>query len=74
MTVASETSRQSAWLTRLATPLEPKRLPFYVRTPDEPGVLVGWYWQPADADEPEPLGSNVFFAQAALERARRRMQ
>jgi hypothetical protein len=66
-----ETSRQSGWLHRLAEALEPARLPFYVRAPDEPGVLVGWYWQPAGADEPVPLGSNVFLAQAALERARR---
>jgi hypothetical protein len=59
MSVAVETSRQSAWLSRLARALEPERLPFYVRTPEEPGVLVGWYWQPAGAPEPQPLGSNA---------------
>jgi hypothetical protein len=33
-------------------------------------VLVGWFWQPAGAPEPQPLGSNVFLAQRALERVR----
>jgi hypothetical protein len=60
-------SREQAFLARLARPLQPARQPYYVRAPMRPGELVGWYWQPKGAAAPEPLGSNVYFAQASLE-------
>jgi hypothetical protein len=45
-------------LARIARPLKPARAPFYVQHPTRELVLVGWWWQPADADSPEPLGHN----------------
>jgi hypothetical protein len=59
-------ARDTAFLHRIAAPLQPTVAPYYVRHPTHLGELVGWYWQPAGADTPEPLGANVFLAQAML--------
>jgi hypothetical protein len=59
-------TREQSFLARLARPLRPTELPYYVRAPMRPGELVGWYWVP-NGSGPEPLGSNVYFAQRALE-------
>jgi hypothetical protein len=45
----------------------PAKLPYYVSQPG-PGQLAGWFWQPAGAPRPEALGSNAYYAEAALER------
>jgi hypothetical protein len=57
---------QARFLARIAEPLEPARLPFFIKAPTRPRQMPGWYVE-LQAGQPTPLGSNVYFAQSALE-------
>lgn len=45
-------------LKRMARPLKPERPPFYVQNPRPDAPLMGWWWQPAGAQQPIPLAAS----------------
>jgi len=60
-------------LQRIAAPLSPQQVPFYVAAATPRCRAVGWYWEPPGAAAPVFLGHNHVIAELALhEQAERR--
>lgn len=52
----------------LARPLRPVQAPQYVQHPDPARPMVGWWWIPAGADDPEPIGHSYEASLLAIHR------
>lgn len=57
---------KAAKLARIARPLKPAAVPFYVQHARDDAPLMGWWWRPAGADRAEPLGMSYEAALVAL--------
>jgi hypothetical protein len=62
----SPSSSKTDRLRRMTRPLKPVRPPFYVQHATPACRMVGWWWQPANAPFPVPLGASYELALLAL--------